>query len=157
MATGIQISDSKRNIVVRLVDGDTATNGVPSGPPSATPAATVGFALSALDMGNLLPSEATLRVRSTAGSGAMAATVKLWNYTAESGVWTPAGIGAGASKGTINGGASIDEGPSSDLIRHSEPITCLHHFDGVYAEITAIAGTSTALVIELVIPRSLRS
>lgn len=88
----------------------------------------------------------------------MTVTVKLWDYTYESGIWCPAGIGAAASKGIINGGVAIPEGPDADKIRHSEPILCLHHFDGIYAEIPTggIGGTDTAVIVELLIPRTMR-
>lgn len=154
MATGVQSTDSKYLTLVRLIDGATTTTSVPSGAPTATPADGVGFAFATL-MGIVSPT-AELRVRSTAGSGAMDVTVKMWGYSVESGTWAPLGTGTGAAKGIVNGGAVIDEGPVADTIRHSEPIAYLHHLDGIYAQITAINGTSTAVTVEIALPRTNR-
>ncbi len=160
MATGIQTSDpaSKYISVVRMFDGAAAVGAVPTGAPSETPADGVGFAMSALGFGNVGPMDATLRVRSTAGTGTLAVTIRRWGYAVESGIWTPTGIGTGAAKGIINGGAALDE-TGTNLIRHAEPLFYVHHFDGIYFQITdapATGGDALSLVIEILFPRFTR-
>lgn len=150
MATGIQSQDSKLITVVRLIDGATTATAIPSGAPTETPADAIGFAFSALKLGNLMIDEASIRVRSTAGTTPASCSVRIWNYTVESGIWCPCGIGTGSAKGLLNGGASITE-TASGVIRHSEPIYGLRHADGIYAQFSAV--NTATLIVELLIPR----
>lgn len=84
-------------------------------------------------------------VRSTAGSGTMTVTIKLWGYSAVTSSWHPMGKHATvATKGIINDGAALEE-TSADKIAHAELIQGLLEFDRAYAEITAIGGTATAI------------
>lgn len=116
---------------IQLLDAATATSAVPS-------AATDGVKLPGLtDL-------ATLFLHSTAGSGTMTVTCRLWGYNAVLGKWYPLGTGTASGKGVINAGAAIDE-DIADTIRHCEVVTSLHRIDRVYLQVTAIGGTSTAV------------
>jgi hypothetical protein len=144
MAIGdIVTVDSTGVFSFELLASAAATNSPPSG-------SSAGLALSTI-VGRLgaLPSQMTLIVRSTAGSGTMTATLKLWGYSPVAADWFPLGTGTDALKGTINVAAAIGE-TSADKIRHSELIYTPCHFTRVYMEITAIGGTSTAITGELV-------
>lgn len=141
MATGL-ITTNNGNHVWRILDAATATNSPPSGALAgvANPAASV----------NPLPTEVTVAVYSTAGSGVMTATIKLWGYLAAPGVWVPMGVGADTTKGTLNAGAAIGE-TTADKILHSERVVGLFSYDRVYAEVTAIGGTATAVTVDAII------
>lgn len=145
MATGLQAQTNSRSIALRLLEGATATNSPPSG-------ASAGIALTALDAffsGNYAPPRCAVVVRSTAGSATMTVTVRLWGYYANA-VWVPFGTGADTTKGTLNEGAAIGEGSVADTLTHTEILLFPALFDRVYAEVTAIGGTSTAVNVDLV-------
>ena len=113
-------------------------------PPTAQ-SATVGLSIDEIKaaFGGKVPDSLTLQIKSTAGSGTMTCTATLWTFSA--GEWGKPGLGATSSvKGLINEGNTIDE-VSANLINHYEEIHFLAHFERVYLEITAIAGTSTAV------------
>jgi hypothetical protein len=115
-----------------LLTAATATNGAPS-------AATAGSALPHLT------DRAALLLWSTAGSGTMDVTCKLWGYNPQVAQWFPLGIDAtAANKGLINGGNAIGE-TGANTIAHCEEVTSLMFFSRVYLEITAINGTATAI------------
>lgn len=118
---------------IQLLTAATATNGVPT-------ASSDGLELNSLKF----PEDALLTLRSTAGSGTMTVNVRLWGYEADSAKWFPLGVGADSTKGTIDSGTDIAE-TSANQISHAEIISGLRHFDRIYAEITAITGTSTAI------------
>lgn len=148
MAAG-DVTQQARGYSLSILEGATATNSAPSG-------ASAGVALSALDnfIGALtsIP-QATVQVWSTAGSGTMTVTVKLWGYANSR--WSPLGTSATASsKGLLNGGNAIGE-TGTDTIDHAEPVYQISDFDRVYAEITAIGGTATAIRVAIVVPRSI--
>jgi len=130
---------------IKLLDGATATNGVPTDGD-----ATVGFPLAGLGFTGLshdVPNDGVcgLTLESTAGSATMTVTVKIWVYAAAVGNWVPFGSHAtAASRGLINEGNAIDE-VAADLLRHTELITGLDNYERIYAEITAIGGTATAV------------
>ena len=87
-----------------------------------------------------------LRPRSTAGSGTMTCTLKLWGYTPADG-WSPLGTHAtAATKGILNAGSAIDE-TAADEIDHAEVILGLQQFTRLAAQVTAIGGTSTAVTV----------
>ncbi len=88
--------------------------------------------------------EAMLHVHNSAGSGTVAATLRLWGYLAATGQWYPIGAGADATKGTINAGASMGE-TTSDKLNHCEPFYLMGMFDRLYVQVTAISGTNTAV------------
>lgn len=131
---------------VELLASATATNGVPSG-------ATAGLDLSILQgLFGKMPADVTLLIYSTAGSGTMTGTFRIWGYNEAGSVWTPMGPGADSTKGVINLTAAIGE-TGADKIRHSETISLIGHFSRLYLEITAIGGTSTAVTGQLVARR----
>lgn len=146
MATGLTSSQSSGNHIWRILEGATATNSPPSGSSAghASPAASNPPTILPL------PSSVVALVYSTAGSATMTVTVKLWGYLSVPAVWVPLGTGADLTKGTLNAGAAIGE-TSTDVLRHSEVIANLFAFDRIYAEITAIGGTSTAINVDIVI------
>jgi hypothetical protein len=98
-------------------------------------------------------STAHLLVASTAGSATMTATIKLWGVFRISGTlayWAPLGTHAtAATKGIINEGNALGE-TGTDSIRHAEVIDLIEGIERVYAEITAIGGTNTAISAWLV-------
>lgn len=134
---------------IRLLNEATATNGAPS-------AATDGFSLrgqaaSAAGESNEPPwgSTAAIAINSTAGSGTMTGTFKLWVYANATAVWMPYGTDAtAANKGLLNEGNAIGE-TGTDTIRHTELVNGLWHYDRVYLEITAIGGTGPAFTAYL--------
>jgi hypothetical protein len=131
-------------VAIELLASATATNSVPSG---------TSAGLSVQDdikpaFGGVVPDLMTLSLVSTAGSATMTVTARMWGFLAAAAVWVPVGTGPDATKGVINGGVAIGE-TGADLIRHSETVAYLGHFQRVYLEITAIGGTSTAVTARL--------
>lgn len=117
---------------IQLLSAATATNGAPS-------AATDGVALPHLTDRSLL------FLHSTAGSGTMTVTCKLWGYNGTLAKWYPLGTHAtAATKGIINAGNAIDA-TAANTLRHCEEVTSLRRLTRVYLEITAIGGTETAV------------
>lgn len=125
---------------IEILASRTTTNS----PPTQSDA-TVGVSCDALKaaFGGKIPDALTLQIVSTAGSATMTCTATIWTYAG--GKWGRPGVGATSSvKGLINEGNTIDE-VTADIICHFEEITWLAHFERVYLEITAIAGTATAV------------
>lgn len=117
---------------ITLLSAATATNSAPS-------AATDGAAIPHLC------DYATILLKSTAGSGTMTVTCKLWGYNTQQAAWYPLGTHAtAASKGLLNEANAIAE-TSADGIKHAEQVQGLRSFQRLYLEITAIGGTSTAI------------
>lgn len=141
MATGL-VGTTNGVHTWRILDAATATNSPPSGSSAglANPSANIWP----------LPDDVVVLVYSTAGSSTMTATIKLWGYVTAAATWVPLGVGADTTKGTLNAGAAIGE-TSSDVLRHSEIVSGLFSFDRVYAEVTAIGGTSTAVTVDVLI------
>lgn len=131
---------------VELLASATATNSPPSG-------ASAGLALGSLTQYGVAPESAVLAIASTAGSGTMTATFRVWGYLpVGGGIWVPLGPGADSTKGVVNLETAIGE-TGADTIRHSEVIENLGMFSRLYLEITAIGGTSTAVTAWLVVRR----
>ncbi len=163
MAVGdVKYSDGSSNAfrAVKLLDGATGVTGVPTQatdgvPCYYNPSGTAGSA----DVGAFRAStparESTIFVRSTAGSGVMNVTLRVWGYLKAMGAWTPVGASpAGdANKGKLNAGVAIGE-VTTDSIVHSEPFLLAGHFDRLFLEVVAINGTSTAIDAWLVTPRT---
>ena len=143
MAAGAVTQDTPRTRSFKLLEAATATNGVPS-------LVTHGYAVNDYLKGRIAPGEGSIMIRSTAGSGAMDVTIRIWGYTAALAVWTPLGTHATAtSKGVINEGNAMGE-PTTDVLRHAEPIYQFGDFDRLYAEVVSINGTSTAVSVWIV-------
>jgi hypothetical protein len=135
-------------VSLSLLVAATATNSPPSG-------SSAGVALSNLDqhIGKGRPiSAASIRIWSSAGSGTMTVTCKLWGYDSIASKWFPCGVGGATTKGTLNEGNAIDE-TTADAIFHSEPVYQVSDFERLYVEITAIGGSSTAINAALIVPR----
>lgn len=136
-------------IAIELLASATATN---SAPASATAGLSMDAVLGAF--GGKIPDDISLVVTSTAGSGTMTVTLRLWQKfgtlgSQANGTWCPAGVGTDAGKGVLNAGSAIGE-VSADLIRHCEPVFLSAHAQRLYVEITAIGGTNTAITVWLV-------
>lgn len=117
---------------ITLLSAVTATN---SAPTAATDGAALPFNCD----------YATLLLHSTAGSGTMTVTCKLWGYNTQQAKWYPLGTNAtAANKGLINEGNAIGE-TGTDSIRHAELILGIRGFQRLYLEVTTIGGTSTAI------------
>lgn len=131
---------------LQLLSAATATNGAPSG-------ATAGFDLrmgqnaGKFNEGFLrsMLEECVLVLKSTAGSGVMTVTVKLWGYNPRPDEWVPLGTHTvDANRGVLNESTAIGE-VVSDKLQFAQIVAGLKHFTRVYLEITAIGGTSTAV------------
>lgn len=122
---------------VTLLTAATATNSAPSG-------ATAGVAMPHLTDRALLFAYGTC----TAGQ-TYSVTLKLWGYNATLATWFPLGTHAtAATKGVLNAGNALGE-TQSDSMQHCEEITSLRKIHRVYAEVTAISGTGTAVTVVL--------
>lgn len=145
MAVG-DTTDYGWNRSVELLASATATNSAPSG-------ATAGLDVNLLRplSGGKIPQTVTLLIYSTAGSGTMTVTCRLWGYHAKPAIWFPLGIGTASGKGVVNDGAAIAE-DEADTLRHAEPLDLPSHFTRLYLEIEAIGGTSTAVTAQLIVP-----
>jgi len=118
--------------VIQLLDEETATNGAPS-------AATDGVAVKAIC------DRAAVVLKSTAGSGTMTVTLKLWGYYDAMAAWAPIGVHAtAATKGVLNAGNAIGE-TGADSLRHAEVVSGLLRASRLYLEVAAIGGTATAV------------
>lgn len=158
MATTGDVSD-KLDVfrAVCLLGGAIATNGAPSGAAAGVPCNTDSpFSAGHVETGTNYyrrpAAESTLFVFSTAGSGTMTVTLRLWGYLAAAGKWAPLGTGGDTTKGGLNAGAAIGE-TTADAIQHCEPFIYGGHFDRLYVEVAAIGGTSTSVDVWMVTPR----
>lgn len=135
MAAG-DISTAGLSRSIKLLEGATAVNAVPSG--------AVGVEVNNLISG-LRPEKMAVSIFSTAGTVTLTVTARLWVRHAASGTWAPLGTGTDAGKGVLNGGAAIGE-TDTDAIRHTEVVDCPPAlFDRLYLQISAIGGTGTAI------------
>ena len=128
---------------ITLLTAATATNSAPSG-------GSAGVETNGLKVGGNVPDTCTVLVYSSAGSGTMTATIRMWGYS--NSIWLPLGTGASGAadtKGVLNENVAIAE-TSADFIAHAEPLSYCGHFDRLYAEVTAIGGTSTAINVVVV-------
>lgn len=91
--------------------------------------------------------QAVILVKSTAGSGTMTATLRLWAYQTEDDRWY--------DLGPLNGGSAIAEVSTADTISYAEGVAGLAAFDRLYCEITgALGGTLTAITVQAVCRRA---
>jgi hypothetical protein len=151
MATGFQGSTDNNVHVIQLIAGALAANTVTLDPAvfAAAPAVTEFF-----DFGGALPPSFDIVIRSTAGSGVMTlAASRVLVADKASAVGGPLGVGADATKGMLNNGAGFGE-TGANVIYHRETIDYdLNHCDGIQVQLGAIAGTDTAIRVELIFPR----
>lgn len=153
MATGLQ-GNFGATFVIRLLEAATATNS-----PPAT------YAGAGIDIGAIFdnmygtkgwPSSVGLLVHTSAGSGTITATVKLWAGVlgvgaSGAGVYVSASPGSATLAGVLNGGAAFDE-HATDIIHRLDIIQLPRLCQKMYAEITAIGGTATAVSVDLICP-----
>ncbi len=124
-------------ISVQLLDTQNADMAVPAGGAD-------GVDLDAIQ--NQLgtrPARGSLVINGGCSAGALSGLFRLWLWYPEAGnqgEWFPAGIGADATKGTVNGGNAIGETVPNG-IRHAEPVTDITHATRAYLQLTAGAGT----------------
>jgi hypothetical protein len=155
MATGLQGSENSNVNRIVLIEGATAANAVAVGTSattlSETPTTAQYYDLRAYRaLYGSIPDEALLVIRSTAGSGTM--TLGACRVMVSTGaVGGPLGIGTDAAKGGINNGAAFVE-DAANHIYHREVIAGLSMVDGVQVQLGTIAGTSTAINVELHFP-----
>lgn len=112
----------------------------------------IGGTLSGVDMrdlrrdrGTRAPSDKmSVLVASTAGSGTMSATLKMWGFRADVGFWLPVGSSVtDANRGVLNAATAIGElAAPGDTLRYSDVIDGMWAFERAYLEVTAIT-TST--------------
>lgn len=154
MATGLQTQADSRTIIVRILESATVVNSPPAS--YAAAGVDVGAVLDSVYGAKAWPASCAVAVTTSAGSGVMSATVKLWAGilgigAAGAGLYCAAGIGAGASSGLLNGGAAFDE-HAADNIGRIDVIDLPGIARKWYAEITAIGGTATAVTVDLIFP-----
>lgn len=133
-----------------LLAAATATNS----PPAAATAGVPSYGCTSADMMHVNPKGAfflgkgpdvgrvAAQVVSTAGSGTMTAKVTIWGYLEGT------GINQWVKVKALNGGSDIAE-TSTDKIAYHEVVDGLGVYDRLYAEVVAIAGTSTAIEVYL--------
>lgn len=136
MAVGT-VSEGAFDRSIKLLEGAAATNGAPS-------LISHGVSVNDLILARR-PQQWFFKLFNTAGTGTLTATVKLWGWDRTAGKWAPIGTGAtDVDRGKLNGGAAIGE-VGNDIIAHTErlehPLAALLR---LYAEITAIGGTTPA-------------
>lgn len=152
MATGLQAQVHSRNFVVRILEARTSTNS----PPSSYAAAgiDVGAILDGLYGASGWPSSVDVAVYTTAGSGTVTATVKLWcghPSFGTAGQYIAAGTGGASAAGVLNGGSAFDE-HAADVIGRADMVISPGAYRKWYAEVTAIGGTATAVTVDLIFP-----
>src|SRR5687767_11897436 len=84
-----QVTEYQLTKSLQLLEAATATNSQPS-------LASAGYSIGELIKGST-PQHGVLSVASTAGSGTMTVTLRLWGLGNASGVWAPLGSGATAA------------------------------------------------------------
>lgn len=132
---------------VKLLTAATGTNSPPTVVTDGVPKK--GRTPGTTDSGLGESDSAVILVRSTAGSGTMTVTLRLWGWSDLTGVWHPIGTSTtDASRGLLNQATAIGEGPGpADTLRHAELVQGLSAFQRLYCEVTAIGGTSTAVSV----------
>lgn len=134
MALGAKVETIKdETFTIELLASATAANGAPSG-------ASAGIDCNALRRGSI-PDAIRVGINSTAGSGTMTVSLRLWQYSGE--VWFVAQALA-ADPATPYTAGTIPE-TSTDSIAYSEWVYGLSGAARLYLEIVAIAGTDTAV------------
>lgn len=124
-----------QSYTIELLASATAANGIPS-------SATAGIDLNLLNRhSGFIPNKIRVGVNSTAGSGVMTVTLRLWGYAG--GVWFRL-KDLNASSAAPHAAVAIPE-TSADSIKYSEEVSSIGGCSRLYLEIVAIAGTLTAV------------
>lgn len=122
---------------ITLVTGATGTNG----PPSSLTDATLGVAIpQSCDKGTAL-------VWNTAGSGTITVGVRMWGYYYGVNRWliVPGSRGVATNGGLFDGNVFGEAG--SDIIAYAEVLENITGCSRLYAELTFVGGTSTAVTV----------
>lgn len=151
MAVGLQGSFGATH-VVRLLEAADATNSPPSS--YAAAGVDIGAILDNLYGAKAWPTSCGLVIHTSAGSGTITATIKLWAGvlgigTSGAGKYVAASPGSAALAGVLNGGAANDE-HATDIVHRLDIIALPRLCQKMYAEVTAIGGTSTAVTVDLI-------
>jgi hypothetical protein len=125
---------SGQSYAVEILASATAANGVPTG--------TAGVSINQLANFGRIPSFLRCAVVSTAGSGTMTVTIRVWMRLGSLG-WVVAAPFNAAS--TAPQAAVAIAETSADSIAYSEVVELSDVADRIYMEIVAIAGTATAV------------
>ena len=130
---------------IKLLDAVAAENGVPTAGDIDAGHPLMGLSSTGLSHNVPLDDRPSLTLVSVAGSATLTVTVKIWVFVAVVSDWVPLGSHATAAlRGVINEGNAIDE-VQADKLRHSELVTGLDNYEAIYAQVTAIGGTDTAV------------
>jgi hypothetical protein len=87
--------------------------------------------------------QVTILLRSTAGTGALTASVRLWGFCVVANRWYNMGL--------LNAGVLIAEA-DTDLLSHVETVAGLRRFIRLYAEVDAALGGAAAAIEVLAYP-----
>jgi len=136
------ISPDASSVVLLLTAN--AANGIPTG--------TAGIAINALKLFGQVPSRVRVAVISTAGSGTMTATMRVWGRMGATIGWVVAKALNAADTDPFTARAIAETG--ADTIAYSEIVELISAYDRLYFEIVAIAGTSTSVKGEVVVTRA---
>ena len=122
------------SFVVELLASASAANGIPS-------TSTAGIDVSLLRHLGSLPDKIRVGAKSTAGSGTMTVTLRVWGRAGA--VWFRLKdlAASSAAPSTV---VAIAE-TSADAIQYSEEVSGIASCERLYLEIVAIAGTLTAV------------
>lgn len=135
MALGTKTTTiSGASFVIELLASATAANGIPSG-------AAAGIEINSLALNGKVPDKIRVGINSTAGSGTMTATLRVWGRAGA--IWFRL-KDLNASSATPSTAAAIAE-TSADAIQYSEEVSGVSGCDRLYLELVAIAGTATAV------------
>ncbi len=125
---------SGTSYAVELLASATAANGIPSG--------TNGISTELLGRLGRIPPSVRIGVKSTAGSGTMTVTLRVWQRMGSIGWFV--GEAIEASSATPQAAVAIAE-TGTDSIAYTTPVEMLQAADRIYLEITVIAGSATAV------------
>lgn len=123
-----------QSFAVEMLASAIAANGIPSG-------ATAGIETNLLRLNSQVPDKIRVGVNSTAGSGTMTVTLRVWGRAG--GVWFRL-KDLNASSAAPHTAVAIPE-TGADSIAFSEEVSGVAGCGRIYLEIVAIAGTSTAV------------
>ncbi len=121
------------SFTIELLASAIAANGIPT--------AANGISSHALRHKGAVPDKIRVGIRSTAGSGTMSATLRVWGKAG--GFWFRL-KDLNASSAAPHTAVAIPE-TSADALQYSEEVSGIAGCDRLYLEIVAIAGTETAV------------
>lgn len=118
---------------IELLASADAANGIPTG--------TAGIDCNLLRLKGEIPDKIRVGANSTAGSGTMTVTLRVWGRAGA--IWFRL-KDLNASSAAPHTAVAIPE-TSTDSIKYSEEVSGIAGCDRLYLEIVAIAGTATAI------------